>query len=120
MQGSPSQDGQERHAGPGEVVTIPAGVPHYFWNGGDKEAHYMQEFRPALQSDRFFETLFGLARDGKLNAAGYPRLPGHPAPSIAYAMVVSRGMARPTSQAAANSSCRKRWRASARIESRSA
>ena len=67
-------NGQERHARPGEVVTIPAGVPHYFWNGGDEEAQYVQEFRPALQSDRFFETLFGLARDGKLNPTGYPNL----------------------------------------------
>ncbi len=32
----------------------------------------MQEFRPALRIDGFFETLFRLAREGKLDAEGKP------------------------------------------------
>lgn len=64
--------GTERVAGPGDRVVIPAGVPHCFWVEGDQEAHYRQEFRPALKSESFFETYFGLARDGKLNAHGMP------------------------------------------------
>jgi hypothetical protein len=47
-------------------------VPHHFWNTGDTAAHYIQEFRPALKIDRFFETFFALARDGKLNKKGIP------------------------------------------------
>jgi hypothetical protein len=53
-------------------VTIPPNAPHAFWNDGEEVAHYLQEFRPALRSERFFETLFGLARDGKINARGMP------------------------------------------------
>jgi quercetin dioxygenase-like cupin family protein len=53
-----------------EVISIPPKVPHYFWNGSEQEVHYIQEFRPALRSELFFETLFGLARDGKLNVQG--------------------------------------------------
>lgn len=66
--------GKERQVNAGEVVAIPPKVPHFFWNASDQEVHYIQEFRPALQSESFFETLFGLARDGKLNAQGLPSL----------------------------------------------
>jgi quercetin dioxygenase-like cupin family protein len=57
----------------GEAVTIPAGAPHYFWNDGEVEAHAVQEFRPALNSEDFFVTYFALARDNKLNEAGLPK-----------------------------------------------
>jgi mannose-6-phosphate isomerase-like protein (cupin superfamily) len=59
---------------PGEVVIIPAGIPHYFWNGGETEAHYLQMFRPSLQIDTFFRTYFALARKNKLNKKGLPNL----------------------------------------------
>jgi quercetin dioxygenase-like cupin family protein len=62
--------GKERRLNAGEVISIPPKVPHYFWNGSDVEAHYIQEFRPALRSEFFFETLFSLARNGKLNEKG--------------------------------------------------
>jgi len=41
----------------------------------------MQEFRPALKIDKFFETLFGLAREDKLNERGRPRRPPPRAPA---------------------------------------
>jgi len=66
--------GKERQVNAGEVIAIPPSVPHFFWNGSDQEAHYIQEFRPALRSELFFETLFGLARDGKLTEQGLPNL----------------------------------------------
>lgn len=69
-----SIDGKERQVNAGEVISIPAKVPHYFWNGSDQEAHYIQEFRPALRSEIFFEALFRLARDGKLNKQGTANL----------------------------------------------
>jgi quercetin dioxygenase-like cupin family protein len=67
-------DGKEQIVGSGELINIPANVPHHFWNDGKIDAHYIQEFRPALKIDRFFETFFALARDGKLNKYGIPNL----------------------------------------------
>ncbi len=64
--------GRERMTGPGEIIAIPAMTPHFFWNSGDTPAHYIQEFRPALHIDSFFETWFNLAQNGKLNAQGIP------------------------------------------------
>ena len=66
--------GQERSVKAGETITIAANTPHNFWNDGEKEAHAVQWFRPALKTDRFFETFFGLAQDGKLNDKGLPSL----------------------------------------------
>lgn len=66
--------GKETIVRAGESVTIPAGVPHFFWNSGDSTSHYIQEFRPALHIDGFFETFFALSRDGKLNSRGIPNL----------------------------------------------
>lgn len=52
----------------GEEAVVPPGVPHTFWNASpDGEVlHQLVELRPALDSERFFETVFGLQRDGKL------------------------------------------------------
>lgn len=66
--------GNVRRLGPGQTVDIPRNVPHYFWNEGDKEAHAIQEFRPALNIEDFFDTYFALARAGKLNEKGLPNL----------------------------------------------
>ena len=67
-----SVDGEERSVKAGESITIPANTPHHFWNDGEEEAHSVGWFRPALKIDRFFETYFALARDGKLNEKGSP------------------------------------------------
>ena len=69
-----SIDGKDQVAYPGETVSIPRNTPHYFWNSGEKEAHYIQEFLPALKIDGFFETFFALAKDGKLNKHGAPNV----------------------------------------------
>lgn len=66
--------GMERIVGPGEAVDIPPNVPHTFWNADDEEAHAVQEFRPALKIEDFFDTYFALARAGKLNRQGIPNL----------------------------------------------
>jgi quercetin dioxygenase-like cupin family protein len=66
-------NGVEHFVKPGETITIPPGVPHYFWNDGEVEAHALQELRPALRTEDFFVTYFALARDNKLNAAGLPK-----------------------------------------------
>jgi quercetin dioxygenase-like cupin family protein len=69
-----SVDGTEQVVGPGETISIPPNVKHHFWNSGNTTTHYLQEFRPALHIDSFFETFFALSRDGKLNENGIPNL----------------------------------------------
>jgi len=64
--------GQERVIGPGERVVVPPATPHCFWVEGTEDARYRQEFRPALNIERFFDVLFQLAREGKLNQRGMP------------------------------------------------
>ena len=61
--------GQERLLVAGETLVIPAGTPHTMWNDGEVEARLRWEVRPALQTETFFERLYGLA------ATGRPSLP---------------------------------------------
>jgi len=67
-----SIDGKEQLAKVGETVTIAPNVRHLFWNSGNVDARYIQEFRPALTIAEFFNTFFALSRDGKLNEQGIP------------------------------------------------
>jgi quercetin dioxygenase-like cupin family protein len=78
-------------AAPG-TMTIPAGARHRFWNASSEEAHYVQEFRPALGTRAFFELLFHLANEGRLDEQGMPALLDIPAMLDASADVI-----RPTS-----------------------
>lgn len=64
--------GSERVVKAGELITIPRNVRHYFWNDGAEEAHAIQEFRPALNIESFFDTYFALAQASKLNKRGIP------------------------------------------------
>lgn len=64
--------GKEQLVRAGETVVIPSDVPHYFWNESDEAAHTVQEFRPALNIENFFDTYFALATAGKLNEKGLP------------------------------------------------
>ncbi len=50
-----------RRLGAGGVVEVSPGAPHGFRNRSDAEAHVLVEFRPALDTESAFETLFGLA-----------------------------------------------------------
>jgi quercetin dioxygenase-like cupin family protein len=59
-------------AGPGDVVTVAAGTAHSFRNAGETFARFRCEIRPALQFERFLETMFALAADGKTNRKGMP------------------------------------------------
>jgi quercetin dioxygenase-like cupin family protein len=67
-------DGAECSVGPGESITIAADTRHHFWNDGAGDAHAVQWFRPALKTRAFFEVLFALANDGKLDEKGMPSL----------------------------------------------
>ena len=55
----------------GETLVCPVGVPHSQWNAGDDVLRVYYEHRPALRSaEVFFETFFGLSREGKLTPSG--------------------------------------------------
>ena len=68
-------DGIEREAGAGEELVIPKGVPHVWENGGEEDLRMIIEFRPALRSEEFFESYFGLGQDGMTDPkTGLPNL----------------------------------------------
>jgi len=67
--------GQERTYVTGENFDFPRNVPHGFLGAaGSEEARILWQIRPALDSETFFETVCGLAADGKLKGTGIPNL----------------------------------------------
>src|SRR5438046_2734164 len=44
-------DGKRIEAGPGEPVHLPRGVPHRWWNDGDKELEFEGIVHPAVDFD---------------------------------------------------------------------
>lgn len=97
-------------AGPGDVVTVPAGTVHKFENAGDEPAHARVEVRPALQMEDLFETTVRLAEEGRTSRKGMPkpldlalfvarfedevRAPFPPAPVVRALMAPLRAVAR--------------------------
>ena len=69
--------------GPGEAVVVPPGTPHTFWNASEEDGtlHHVVELRPARRSEVFFETVFGLQRDGRL-------IPGRPEGALLMAPLI--------------------------------
>jgi quercetin dioxygenase-like cupin family protein len=67
-------NGQELDTATGQKVVIPPGTRHILWNASDEEASMTVWLRPALKTETAFETLFGLARDGKTNKRGLPNI----------------------------------------------
>ena len=66
-------DGQERTLEEGEVLIVPPGVPHGMW-AAQAGVRANWQTRPALKTEAFFETVWGLAKDGKVNDKGVPNL----------------------------------------------
>ena len=67
--------GQERTYVAGESFDFPRNVPHVFLGAaGCEEARILWQIRPALDSETFFETVYGLAADGKMKDTGMPNL----------------------------------------------
>jgi mannose-6-phosphate isomerase-like protein (cupin superfamily) len=60
-------------AGPGDVLVVPAGVPHSFANAGDENALVRVEVRPALKMEQLFETAVALAEEGRTMLNGIPK-----------------------------------------------
>ncbi len=73
----------------GESVAVPPGTPHTIWSAGEGETHLIVEFKPALQTDIFFETMFALARDGKTNSQGIPSIIQFASGASEYGMYVT-------------------------------
>ena len=67
-------DSKMKSAEMGGKVVVPKGTAHALWNEGDGELQVSTECRPALKIERFFETMYGLAKDGKTNKSGIPGL----------------------------------------------
>jgi quercetin dioxygenase-like cupin family protein len=68
-------DRRESIAELGKPITVPAGVPHDWWNAGDEEAHVLVEvLDPPGRFGQMIVDLFGLAQDGKTNDKGMPNL----------------------------------------------
>lgn len=71
---------EEKTAQAGETVILPHGIAHkHPWNAGDSELQVRQSIeldRPdpaTIQAiEHFFETLYGLGQDGKVNRNGLP------------------------------------------------
>ena len=65
-------DGIESVAGPGDVVEIPRGSWHDWWNAGEEVAVARVWVSDGVRFLQMIETLFGLARDGHTNERGLP------------------------------------------------
>ncbi len=68
-------DGEQRVAGAGETIVVPAGVPHSEGNPGPGEIEGIVELRPALRTKEWHEALAGLVADGKTTPRGAPKNP---------------------------------------------
>ena len=65
--------GEERSYGPGEAFTVSPGTPHEMWSE-EEGVRVDWQTRPALRTEGFFETVWGLAQDGKTDESGRPGL----------------------------------------------
>jgi mannose-6-phosphate isomerase-like protein (cupin superfamily) len=57
--------GVERVLRQADSLEAAPGTPHTWWNSGDGLLRFVTEFRPALRMQSFFETLCGLAAEGR-------------------------------------------------------
>ena len=58
----------------GDDLVIPARTAHGLRNEGRDELRVLTELRPAMRTEHYFETVFGLAHDGKVDKRGLPNL----------------------------------------------
>lgn len=58
----------------GDEFSIPPGAHHSMWNPGPERARMVWRTSPAYRTEKVFETLWGLAGEGRLKADGTPRL----------------------------------------------
>lgn len=70
-------DGAVRVLRAGDTAAVPPGTPHVWSNAGADELQMVLRFTPALNTEEFFETYFGLVAAGKTNAKGMVGNPVH-------------------------------------------
>ena len=58
----------------GEQFTVLPNTPHWMHNISDEEGRLLWQVHPALKTQDFFATMWGLIADGKTNANGLPNL----------------------------------------------
>ena len=56
----------------GDLVAVPPGEVHKFWNASGETIRFRCTVEPALQFEQFIETMFSLADEGKLGRRGMP------------------------------------------------
>jgi quercetin dioxygenase-like cupin family protein len=65
-------DGRAGVATAGETIITPAGTPHLHWNAEAEEDLVMiQTLRPGLDTDYFFESAYGLAREESIQGFAF-------------------------------------------------
>jgi len=64
--------GRERRLGPGDVEDVPVGTRPRIFATQEEPLRARFALRPAFASEVLLETLFGLARDGKVDGKGNP------------------------------------------------
>lgn len=67
-------DGERRVFTVGKQLYIQPDTPHTFWNAGEGELRFITDVRPPGELQTYWETIFGLAQDGKVNSNGLPNL----------------------------------------------
>ena len=65
-------DGNETVLSAGESATVPPETVHDWWQVGETEAQVLVEVDPGYRFLEMVSTIFGLARDGKVNDEGLP------------------------------------------------
>jgi quercetin dioxygenase-like cupin family protein len=66
--------GEQNAYGAGEEFVVPAMAPHSMYNDSDETGQVIWQTRPAQSTEVFFETIWGLAQDGKMGKGNGPGL----------------------------------------------
>lgn len=66
-------DGEERTLAAGDTLEVPPRTAHEMW--ATEPARQRWETSPALETEAFFETVWGLQQDGLTDSKGMPGLP---------------------------------------------
>ncbi len=66
-------DGEEHRLGPGERAEVPPHALHDWWQVGPEPAEVLVEVTPGERFVEMVGSMYGLARDGKVDGKGMPR-----------------------------------------------
>ncbi len=67
-------DGKIKKLKAGDSLHIAPNERHAMWNNSNGKTVVHWQIKPALNSEQLFETIIGLAKDGKTNSKGMPSL----------------------------------------------